>query len=373
MRWLSVVAAMTTLFFVAPYAEASVEFEELLPPAGERSVSAWAVNEAGQAVGAAHSTGDALRWDGAANPVRVGSSLGIGVNGRGDVLTYLRLNTVGPLLYSIAVWENGQEVDRSPQGRLTVPFSVRDINDSGVVPVGYRHNSDGGGYETTRGGTWRNGRFADLPFPKATKVAHRVVNTKGTTAGSLTPLDGTGNFAFRCSATTCTRLPAAGPAGTHDASALNESDVLAGTWWSVEPRSSRAVVWNGTAVTVLPGVNAGVADNPRAINERGDVVGRHEVDGVRKPALWRGGRLVDLGATGTGEAVAVNDRGDVAGWHTTADGVRPFFWHAGTLTDLRTPNDLPSKASGLNNAGVVIGTAEQFGPPSRAYRWTVRY
>ncbi|CCH33249.1 hypothetical protein ABZ816_19010 [Actinosynnema sp. NPDC047251] len=376
MRWLSIPTVSALLVFGAPVAEASAGFEELptLPDFPSTIVSA--VNESGQAVGSAHSRyahATSVRWDGAGTPpTPTGRAYPTGVNNRGDVLNSSTRKVGGMLLYSVKSWENGAEVERTPAHPTTFAHSSRDINDSGVVPVGYKHFADTG-RGTTRAGVWRDGKFADLPLPQAIGVEHQVVNNRGTTAGSLTLLDGTADYAFRCSATRCTRLPGLASTGVHSALALNESDALAGTWRADHNSPTRALLWTGDRVTVLPGDDAGVADNPRAINESGDVVGWRVVDGVREAVLWRGGQAVDLGTSGAGEAVAVNDRGDVAGWHTVEGAPRVFLWRAGTLTDLRTPSDVAAKPVGLNNAGVVVGNNDQrLWPPPRAFRWTVR-
>lgn len=373
MRWSSVPIALAALVLVAPHAAASVEAEELVPPGGDPSATVVAVNEAGRAVGAGQSPSHrpaAVFWDEAAQPVYVGNSTALGVNARGDVLTLLVYKSAGALIYALGSYENGNRVDRTPQRPIAHSISARDINDSGAIPVGYHHLDDSGS-GPTRAGVWRNGKFTDLPLPKATQVEHRVINDKGTTAGSLAPADGTGHYAFRCSATRCAKLAAPGPAGLYQVNALNESDVVAGSFLPYRSEARRAVVWTGDRVTVLPGDNADVADNPRAINESGDVVGWREDGGVRTPALWRGGQSVDLGA-GRGEAVAVNDRGDVVGWHVTERGTVPFHWRAGTLTDLVPPGGGDAKAVGLTNSGVVVAADEEGGPPWHAYRWTIR-
>ncbi|CCH33248.1 hypothetical protein ABZ816_19015 [Actinosynnema sp. NPDC047251] len=396
MRWLSLPIVITVLAVGAPVTEASgepgvpggpevsggpgvsVEFEEL-HRWGFPSAAVWAVNEAGQAAGALHSPTSrpiSVRWDGAGTwPTSVGRVLPTGINGRGDVLNFSVLKSAGALIYSISAWENGTEVERTPQRPTTATLSSRDINDSGVVPVGYHHLDDPvqDSYTRTRAGAWRNGKFADLPLPKAINVEHKLVNNRGTTAGSLTLLDKSADYAFRCSATRCTRLPGIAPTGYHKALALNESDVVAGTYQAAYGAPTRALVWTGNQVTVLPGDESGVADNTSAINESGDVVGWRVVDGVRKAALWRGGRAVDLGTSGASEAVAVNDRGDVVGWHTVNGGFRTFYWRAGTLTDLPTPDDVGALPTGLNNSGVVVGNTDRgLWPPARAFRWTVR-
>jgi probable HAF family extracellular repeat protein len=269
----------------------------------------------------------------------------------------------------VQVWENGKAVDRTPPQRTAGLMSVRDISDTGVVPLTYSRVGDPDSYTPRRAGWWRQGEFADVPLSEqGPSIYHDAVNDRGTTAGSRRLQDGSASFVFRCSVTRCTRLPAAGETGYYSDAALNESGSIAATWRVGS--DSRAVVWTDDRPTVLPGDTAAVAQNTRAINEKGDVVGWRLAEGVHKATLWRGGQLVDLGTSGESEAVAVNDRGDVAGWQTIDGQPHPFHWRAGVLTGLPTPENLPAKTTAMNNAGVVIGNTLSRNT-SRAFRWTV--
>ncbi|MBP2335814.1 putative HAF family extracellular repeat protein [Saccharothrix coeruleofusca] len=368
---------LATLALTAPPAHAAVAFEELPPPPHVAAAVVSALNEAGQAAGSGWTPPtsgplpgrlEAVRWDGT-TPAILGTGHGSGINERGDVVFSFVTKEGGAQVHYARAWENGRVVDRTPPQRGTGRMTIRDISDAGVIPVGYNNVNDPEFYDNDRAGAWRQGAFADLPLsPQGARSYHQAANHRGSTAGSLAPKDGAAAFAFRCSATGCARLPVAGDGGSYSVAAINESDSVAATW-SVGS-TSRAVVWTADRPAVLPGDVAGVADNARAINEDGDVVGWHLDEGVREAALWRDGALVDLGTSGESEAVAVNDRGEVVGWHTVDGQPRPFHWRAGVLIGLPTPDDLPAKPAALNNAGVVVGNT-LYRDTSRAFRWTL--
>ncbi|QFZ18393.1 hypothetical protein [Saccharothrix syringae] len=372
----SALTVLVVLVLATPAKAAAIGFTELPAPPGSAAAIVSVLNEAGQAAGSGWTpparpyypgTLRAVRWDGP-TPTVVAGGHAVGINARGDVLTSLVTKEGGAQVSYVDLWSDGQVVDRTPR-RGSGAMSVRDLGDSGVVPLGYNNLDDPAFGGNDRAGAWRQGVFADVPVsPQGPSADHRVANAKGSTAGSRTAVEAANTFAFRCSATNCTRLPAAGEADYYTVAAVNESDSVAATW-SVAA-TTRAVVWVADRPTVLPGGDAGVSDNTRAINEDGDVVGWVEEDGVRRAALWRHGELVDLGTSGQGEAVAVNDRGDVVGWHAVGGAPRPFHWRAGVLTTLPTPDDLPAKAVAVNNAGVVVG-GTLYRDNSRAFRWTL--
>ncbi|MBW4718632.1 hypothetical protein [Saccharothrix obliqua] len=379
MRWLSLPTAIATLLLLTPVAEAAVvEYEELLPAPGDWAVIVSSINDSGQVTGGSYSPGalpTTVRWEpaagrGDANPTVLGKQEGYGmaVNNRGNVLMAVAWKSAGALITRVSAWENGKVVDRSPNGPTAGSQTMRDINDSGLIPMSYSVSDNGFRYPN-RAGVWRNGVFVEIPMPKGLIVSHRIVNNRGTTAGDARPAD-SDDYVFRCTGTRCTTLPRHTTGGAYSPQALNESDVLAGTWWSGKG-TTRAVLWTGDRVTALPGDDAGVADNPHAINESNDVAGWRVVDGAHKATLWRGGALIDLGTTGPSEAVAVNDRGDVAGWQTIDQKREPFFWRAGTLTRLTPPSGVFAKAVGLSNTGAVIANSEESGA-WHAFRWTIR-
>ncbi|MFI6781467.1 hypothetical protein [Micromonospora sp. NPDC050276] len=97
-------------------------------------------------------------------------------------------------------------------------------------------------------------------------------------------------------------------------------------------------------------------------NNAGDVVGGFNVPPQDYPCTCVGGRLRDGVLTQIGsEALGVNNRGQVVG---SANG-RAFRWQNGTLTDLGTPAGSWSRATAINDRGVVLG----FSSSSTTAQW----
>jgi probable HAF family extracellular repeat protein len=171
---------------------------------------------------------------------------------------------------------------------------------------------------------------------------------------------------------TVTDLGGAGRGNESLAYGINADGMVAGTDF-VEPErlsaNSRAAVYRDGAWQVLPDTRAGAVGD--AINARGDVAGfvtMLDADGqprIAHPALWRKGKLLDLGTLGgnAGIASSVNDKNRVVGSSTTGTEIgapnHAFLWKSGKMTDLGLlPEGNAAMALGINNREQVVGTAE---------------
>lgn len=106
-------------------------------------------------------------------------------------------------------------------------------------------------------------------------------------------------------------------------------------------------------LTVIGGAGSAAS----GLNSTGQVVGSMAVAGQVHGFFHDGSALIDLGTLGGDRSVAsgLNDRGMIVGGSVTSVGIYQAFVYAnGTMTGL--PFTTPSAASGINNAGVIVGT-----------------
>jgi probable HAF family extracellular repeat protein len=129
-----------------------------------------------------------------------------------------------------------------------------------------------------------------------------------------------------------------------------------------------AFLMNGSAVTDLGTLPAGLSSAAYAINNAGVIVGVADVDGQNNHAVsWVRNAIVDLGTLANGttsSARAINDRGQIAGFGDTPTGAHAFLYAERVMLDLGTLGKSPSAASGINNRGDVVGASN-----NHAFLW----
>ncbi len=137
-------------------------------------------------------------------------------------------------------------------------------------------------------------------------------------------------------------------------------------WHSHRPALSYRV----TDLGVLPGYNESDA---RVVNSRGIVLvtSGSAVLPLRREALYRGGRLFDIGTLpGASEVHAwgLNAPGDVTGTATIGGVPHAFLYHTGKMRDLGTLPGFPnSEGRGINDTGEIAGNLiNDDAPPGQA-------
>ena len=126
----------------------------------------------------------------------------------------------------------------------------------------------------------------------------------------------------------------------------------------------------------------GVDIHPHGINDRGQIVGEGAfAPGCREPALWDAGILIRLEPAGgeCGVALDINENGQIVGYIQDAGGVnRAFLWRDANQNGQTDPTEMialgtlggaDSRAWAINDAGVVVGDADDNNEVQHAFRW----
>ena len=142
---------------------------------------------------------------------------------------------------------------------------------------------------------------------------------------------------------------------TSGATAMNDRGDVVG-YSDTAASGLHAFLWRRGALTDLGVLDPALPYSVAAdVNNHADVVGGSNVDtGAAMHAfLWRNGTMIDLGTLGGtfSFATGINDAGHVVGDSTTASGeTHGFLWRDGTMTDLGTSN-----ARAVNDRDVIVG------------------
>ncbi|TLZ91426.1 MAG: PKD domain-containing protein [Methanobacteriota archaeon] len=152
------------------------------------------------------------------------------------------------------------------------------------------------------------------------------------------------------------------------ARAVNELGQIVGESTNDDFRNPRATLWENGTMTDLGSLGGGTAF-ANDVNEAGQIVGgTADASGYQRAFLWENGVMTDLGVQPDGSALAINDNGQIVG---TMNGERQgFLWDHGTITDLGTLGGPPVYASGISNAGQIVGwSGDTSGSAFRPWLW----
>ena len=173
----------------------------------------------------------------------------------------------------------------------------------------------------------------------------------------------------------------------HAAWGINASGWIVGTAEALSGPARRAFIWKpGVGMSDLGAPPGSTIAAARAINGSGDVVGSSavgEADATRHATLWRAGALpIQLGSLGTAslfsEAYGINDAGVVVGTAETelagpnAPTRLAFRWTqaTGMVALFAPPNTRAALATAINNAGQIVGYVQSWTGAPRAALWS---
>ncbi len=209
----------------------------------------------------------------------------------------------------------------------------------------YYHLTSIGGFTSSPAGINNNGQIL-INSPKA---------------GPNQPAD-----SFLFSNGTVTDLGALLGSGNTRAAAINSSGQVAGTY-----NNGSAFLYSAGMVTRLGTIQGGLSSQSRAINASGEIVGFAVTGTANDAFLYANGNMQDLGTLiggGIAEPEGINSSGQIVGWATTPLAYsNAFLYSNGTITDLQSffgPGVTDSQANAINDSGQIVG---DFEPNANAY------
>lgn len=177
-----------------------------------------------------------------------------------------------------------------------------------------------------------------------------------------------------------------GPGGESSAGGVNLSGVVVGQSHVDGVNPPHAVRWtNGVMTDLGTGYGSGSGSAARGINDDGTVVGVRYASqsSPTRAVVWRGGRIIDLGSLGgtttapwstLSEAYAVNNAGQVVGAALPTGGypLHGFVWANGVMRDLGGLGGTGEATVGLgiNGTGSVVGFSQTRSGETHGFLWT---
>lgn len=295
-------------------------------------------------------------------------SRGLGINFYGDVVGWAA--TEKDTGHAV-LWRQGQVLDLGTMG--AADSLAAGISDSGLVVGAF-----------IRGGMrhvflWRDGQFQELgpvdEWPGKGMAVWDInpglgISRQGKVIGRIANKEGAEmTFVYENGQLMYLRQPKNGAPGF--GRAINDQSQMAGQLY-VRRGLSHALFWSNGAMQLLPHLAETIA-GATAINEHSTVVGWAFVPCDKQPmahaAIWRDGRVVDLGTLGgdTSRAYGLNDAGQVTGYSSVGKGeYSGFLWDNGRIFDLNdlVPSSLGYRvtcADAINNRGQIAAVCRKSG------------
>jgi probable HAF family extracellular repeat protein len=252
----------------------------------------------------------------------------------------------------------GTHVRRRGAARLAATAIVA-LAAAGAVPVGAAAAEGGAGLSATSGGGGRR-ITATVPLDPDGRplLGAFAVNDRGEVAAVMAPGDPSG-YTGRAAVWRRGRVERSGPADVSARPrAISERGLVVGTMSGPVPSAPFSWTRRGDWQQLVSGLYAEATD----VNDRGQVLGYTWVDegggtGVPRTGVWHDGDLTtapDI-VMADGSPLAINDRGQVVVYLTTGNG---GVWQVGGgVTELPGLGGDWSIGADINDAGHVAGVA----------------
>ncbi len=177
-----------------------------------------------------------------------------------------------------------------------------------------------------------------------------------------------------------------GPGGESSATGVNLAGVVVGQSHVDNVNPPHAVRWTKGVLNDLgTGYSGGSGSTAYGINDSGTVVGVRYASQSSpwRAAMWRGGKIIDLGSLGgrttspystVSEAHAINNAGQVVGAALPKEGypLHGFIWQNGAMRDLGGLGGTgeATVAQAINSTGSVVGFSQTKGGETHGFLWT---
>ncbi len=327
-------------------------------PAGAASASPTGINDAGQVIGTAHFPSPPLE------PVMIGTSQAVIWNGSSPTVlpglpdstggTPVSINNAGlvagdswmPGLVPQPVIWNGTTPTAlsSPSG----PSFAGAINNAGQVVGSVTINGVG------QAALW-NGTAPTLLASPSGPSAAVAINNAGQIAGSIAGAPVLWSAASPATAPTALNVPTDATM-TNVAAINNAGQVVGSARYGEYGETEVAVIWNGTASTVL-GSLGGPSSRANAINDAGLVVGSSRpVDDSSRGTIWDGTTAIDINTLLTSDPfgmiiyalTGINSSGQIVGSGYSWENETFYAVLLTPVAQTPLPAALPLFASGLS-------------------------